>query len=120
MLVVDDEAAVRRVLGAMLAHLGYTPVLADGAGAVAVLRADRSRIVAALLDVQMPGLDGPATLAALRALAPDLPCVFLSGQTGNYSAVDLLGCGAVAVLSKPVPLDLLNDTLAKAITSAPA
>ena len=120
-LVVDDQADVRQVLGAMLARLGYTPVLAGGGvEAVAALRADRADVAGALLDVQMPGMDGPATLAALHALDPNLPCVFLSGNTGRYSAADLLGCGAVAVLGKPVPLDLLNDTLAAAVAPGPA
>ena len=120
-LVADDQPEVRQVLGAMLARLGYTPVLAaSGAEAVAAFRAGRAGVVAAILDVQMPGMVGPAALAALRAIDPGLPCVFLSGHTGTYSAADLLGRGVAAVLGKPVPLDLLNDTLAAAVASMPA
>ncbi len=118
-LVVDDESAVRRTLAAMLAHLGYVPRPASGGEqAVAEYHAGRAEIAAVLLDVRMPGLDGPATLDALRALDPDLPCVFVSGHTGVYTADELLGRGAAAVLSKPVGLDDLGAALAVAIGPA--
>ena len=64
MLAVDDQAEVRQVLGAMLARLAYTPVLAGGAEAVAALQVERAEVAAALLDVQMPAW--PATLASAR------------------------------------------------------
>ncbi len=118
-LVVDDESAVRRTLAAMVAGLGYAALsAAGGAQAVEACRAGRVEIVAAVLDVRMPGLDGPATLDALRALDPALPCVFVTGDTGPYTADELLARGAAAVLSKPVDLATLGAALAGSIASA--
>jgi CheY-like chemotaxis protein len=111
-LVVDDESAVRRTLGAMLTFHGYEPVLAQGgAEAVEQCRARRGEIAAAVLDVRMPGMDGPATLDALRAVSPGLPCVFVTGESG-YTDGELLARGASAVLGKPVALAELGRTVA--------
>lgn len=117
-LVVDDEGAVREAIGAMLAALGYAPLLAAGGEeGVELLRAHGGRIAAAVLDVRMPGMDGPATLDALRALAPDLPCVFLSGGTGRYTVGDLLARGACEVIGKPVAMGHLGRAVAGAVAA---
>ncbi len=54
-----------------------------------------------LLDVQMPEMDGPQTLSALRAVAPDVRCVFMSGNTGRYSPEELRALGGSRMLQKP-------------------
>ena len=65
-LVVDDESGVRQMLDVALTHYGFQVRLAaTGTEAVEVYRANRQTIALVLLDVQMPGMDGPATLAAL-------------------------------------------------------
>jgi CheY-like chemotaxis protein len=110
-LVVDDDDGVRAVLGAMAGASGYDPVLAGGgADAVRLLGADRGRFAAVLLDVQMPGLDGPQTLAELRRLAPALPAVFVTAHSPRYTDVELAGLGA-AVLLKPVGVAALGRAL---------
>jgi CheY-like chemotaxis protein len=115
-LVVDDETAVRRTLGAMLRCHGYEPIPAKGgAEAVEVCRARAGELVGAVVDVRMPGMDGPATLDALRAVRPDLPCVFVSGDAGDYSVGELLARGASAVLAKPVRLEELGRAVADAL-----
>ncbi|MBP3955893.1 response regulator [Gemmata sp. G18] len=111
-LLVDDSSSVRAALGAMLTHHGYVPRPArNGAHGVEVYRATVG-VVAAILDVQMPVMDGPATFDALRALDPNLPCVFVSGDTAPYTEAELLARGAFAVLGKPVDLDRLGIILA--------
>ena len=58
-LVVDDDAAVRAALGAILGDLGYAPVAAaDGAEALLYLRGDNPRPCAIVLDLTMPGMNG--------------------------------------------------------------
>ncbi|MBN9118483.1 MAG: response regulator [Planctomycetes bacterium] len=114
-LVVDDESAVRLTLAAMLAHHGYEPVLAaGGAEAVELCRARTGTVAAVVLDVRMPGMDGPATLDALRALEPALPCVFVSGEN-KYADTELLARGAVTVLVKPVGLEEFGRAVTAAI-----
>jgi FixJ family two-component response regulator len=101
-LVVDDDTAVRQTLGAMVEHIGYAARLAaSGPDGVRVYRRHRDEIAAVVLDVLMPGQDGPQTLDELRAVNPDLPCVFLTGNSGGYTRQELEGRGAV-LLAKPV------------------
>lgn len=115
-LVVDDVPAVRRVLAAVVASHGFTPFPAgSGTEAVAVLRESGTSAVAVVLDVQMPEMDGPATLMALREIAPGLPCVFVSGHTGKYSEAELLALGAAAVLDKPNVFAALGPVLRAAM-----
>jgi CheY-like chemotaxis protein len=62
-----------------------------------------------LLDVDMPDLDGPETLDALRELNPEVQACFMSGDSGNYQPDDLRKRGAAHVIAKPFLLkDLAN------------
>jgi two-component system, OmpR family, response regulator len=111
-LVVDDDASIRAVLGVGLGAAGFAVWLADcGREGVALYLAHRTAIDVVLLDVRMPGWDGPATLGALRALDPDVPCCFMSGDTGHYSEECLIGLGAADVFQKPFRLPELTDCL---------
>jgi CheY-like chemotaxis protein len=111
-LVVDDEEVIRILLSAALPRLGFRPLLAaDGDEALRLYQAHAAEVRAALLDVLMPGRDGPATLAALRMLAPGLPCAFMSGEMGPYRAEQLTALGAAGVIAKPFQLDELAGVL---------
>src|SRR5207253_1417370 len=100
-LVVDDEPAVRTLLQLSLGHHGFTVwSAAGGKAAVELYRQHQAEIAVALLDVQMPGLDGPWTLIALRQINPQVRCCFMSGHTGEYDAETLLDLGAVHVFQK--------------------
>ena len=106
-LVIDDEPAVCRALGAMVEWHGYATRLAgSGDEGVAVYARHRDEIAAVVLDVRMPGKDGPQTLAELRALDPRLPCVFVTGNSGRYSYADLERRGAVVLPKPPALADL--------------
>jgi CheY-like chemotaxis protein len=52
------------------------------------------------MDVQMPGMDGPQTLAALRQISPAVLCCFMTGHPGRYSEGELPDRGA-AFIGKP-------------------
>jgi CheY-like chemotaxis protein len=117
-LVVDDEAYVRGVLDVGLRREGVAVWLAaDGRAGLDLYRQHSQEIDVVLLDVQMPGLDGPQTIAALRELDPGLPCCFMSGNLGKYTELYLLDLGEAAVLPKPFRLDevaqLLEETARK-------
>lgn len=101
LLLVDDAADVRMLLQVLLELDGWTVLLAsDGPEGVAAALSERPDVV--VLDVQLPGLDGPEVLHALRAHpeTTSLPVVFL---TGGPPADDpaLLALGARGVLHKP-------------------
>jgi nitrogen-specific signal transduction histidine kinase/CheY-like chemotaxis protein len=79
-LVVDDEDVVREATCSMVEHLGFSVVAAaDGGEAVDLFRRLRERVAFVLLDFTMPVMDGPATLAELRRLRPDVKVLLASG-----------------------------------------
>ncbi|MBY0456582.1 MAG: response regulator, partial [Gemmataceae bacterium] len=101
-LVVDDNEPVRSLLGVALGASGFAVWLAaSGPEGLAVYHEHAAAIDLLLLDVRMPGWDGPATLAAIRAVAPHVPCCFMSGHTGEYTERELLTLGAMVVFPKP-------------------
>ncbi len=102
-LVIDDEADIREVARLSLEHIGGHAVVTAESGVVAVEAAEREQPDAILLDVMMPGLDGPATLAALRAHEPTahIPVVFLTAKARESDRVALLAAGAAGVITKP-------------------
>jgi CheY-like chemotaxis protein len=111
-LVADDDELVRGVLGAALRAGGFVPHLAaDGEGAVDLLRCHKDEVGVLLLDVRMPGLDGPQTLAELRRILPHVPCCFMTGYSEPYGPEDLLALGAARVFDKPFRLDEVLRTL---------
>lgn len=114
-LVVDDEEFVRRLLEISLPRLGFCGYLAAGGhDALAVYQLHRKAIDAVLMDVRMPGLDGPQTLAALRQLNPALPCCFMSGHCGNYHEEQLAVLGD-GYLPKPFQLTDVSAALRRLV-----
>jgi anti-sigma B factor antagonist len=80
-LVVDDEPAVLCVLAARLRQDGYQVWVAGrGHQAIALYQQHRKEIAVVVLDVLMPGIDGPHTLTALQKLCPTVRCCFMSGN----------------------------------------
>ena len=111
-LVVDDETAVLCVLAARLRIEGYKVWLAGhGHQAIEFYRRHREEIAVVLLDVRMPGLDGPHTLTALRKLCPAVRCCFMTGNPTPYTEEGLLQMGAVRVFRKPFAFTEVIDTL---------
>jgi CheY-like chemotaxis protein len=112
-LIVDDEPAVGGMLACLFRGRGLTPMLAGGGREAAELyRRHHDTIQAVLLDVRMPGLDGPQTLALLREIDPGVRCCFMSGDTGQYTPEGLLALGAARFFSKPFRnLDEVADAL---------
>ncbi|WP_158747761.1 response regulator [Acidisphaera sp. L21] len=99
-LVTDDEATSRRIIGAHLAREGYRVIYASS-GAEAIEVAQRDRPDAITLDIMMPQMDGWSVLQSLKAdpnLAP-IPVVLVSMTADRGLGFSL---GAAAVLTKPV------------------
>jgi CheY-like chemotaxis protein len=107
-LIIDDTPGVLRFVETVLANLGYqVRATQSGQEALEILQADPQRICFALVDVRMPGLDGPATVVELLRLRPDLPCAFMTGSMGEYTPEDLYQCGGRSVLEKPFTVEQL-------------
>jgi DNA-binding NtrC family response regulator len=104
-LVVDDEEGVRGVLEIGLRLQGFTVWPArSGQEGIDLYRRHRETIDLVLLDVRMPGLDGPHTLAALQEVEPRVPCCFMSGDIDSYADGQLGKLGAASVIRKPFDL----------------
>jgi CheY-like chemotaxis protein len=104
-LVVDDEPHVRQLLEMGLRREGFSVwCVPGGRAAVEFYRRNQSLVGAVLLDVKMPGLDGPATLAALQQINPHVRVLFSSGDSSEDEPEALLAMGAAAVLHKPFDL----------------
>lgn len=101
-LLVDDEPDILAMTRAILQANGYQ-VLTAGSGekAIALLREKEGRIDAVVLDMMMPGLDGPATMRLLHSLQPRLPVVAVSGLAAPGRIAEVLAAGAASFLSKP-------------------
>jgi len=111
-LVVDDEPDIRRIARLGLSRVGGMEVVEATNGIEGLARAKAERPDAILLDVMMPGLDGPSTLARLRE-DPDtasMPVVFLTAKAIAAEVDRLRGLGAAGVLTKPFdPMTLARE-----------
>jgi CheY-like chemotaxis protein len=120
-LVVDDSLLMRVMLRRALDRAGFRAVLArSGPEAIRLYRQYQPAIGAVLLDIQMPGVDGPETLAALRDMDPSVRVCFVSGDTGEYLPEDLIRRGAEAVFFKPFRLDDLAGVVRRMLDGEPA
>jgi CheY-like chemotaxis protein len=102
-LYVDDEADLREIAVMSLELDPEIQVRTAASGAEALEQAKQWQPALILLDVMMPGMDGPTTLAALRA-DPDtseIPAAFITAKTHPRHVTDLKALGARAVLAKP-------------------
>jgi CheY-like chemotaxis protein len=118
-LIVDDDPAIRDVVHYGMRRRGFTAWTADdGPGAVEWFRDHHEQIDMVLLDVRMPGLDGPATLAELQKVQPALRCCFMSGDLGGYSEAELLALGAEKVFHKPFLVSDVAESVVNLVGSA--
>jgi CheY-like chemotaxis protein len=120
-LVADDMALILTLFKIELECRGFNVWLAvDGDDALDLYRRHREEIDLVLLDVQMPGLDGPQTLEALQQLNPDVVACFMTGNAGIYTEEDLLERGAAWVFSKPFRPADVADVLQKVASNPPS
>src|SRR3954447_2245006 len=107
-LIVDDDASVRAMLGYLLHDEGYTVTeAADGADAIAELTAAAPDCM--ILDLMMPNVDGLEVLRERRerGFAPDTRVLVLTAKTDTGDAVGCWELGADEYLDKPVDPDKL-------------
>jgi CheY-like chemotaxis protein len=102
-LVIDDDPDIRRMAALSLSRIGGFKVELASGGEQALEMAAREPPDAILLDVTMPGMDGPTTLAALRRLplVARVPVVFFTATSSASESERLLSLGAAGVVDKP-------------------
>ncbi|MCY1075597.1 response regulator [Archangium lansingense] len=102
-LLVDDEDDIRTIGQISLSRVGgwQTVLAASGAEAVSKAAAEQPDLI--LLDVMMPGMDGPTTLGQLRAqpATAKTPVIFMTAKIQKQEVARYLELGAVGVIGKP-------------------
>ena len=114
-MIVDDEANIRRMLGALLKSEGFDVAEAAN-GNAALLAIDEVHPDAILLDLMMPpGPDGIATLEKIRERDPSVPVIMMSGKAQLTDAVRAIKHGAFQFLEKPLTPEAVLITLRSAL-----
>ena len=111
-LVVDDDAMLREVAQTALELVGGWQVSTAQSGTQAQQRALTDRPDVILLDVMMPGVDGPSTVLALRAdpATRDIPIIFLTAKVPSEDLGEWRELGLAGVIPKPFdPMTLATD-----------
>jgi two-component system response regulator RegA len=106
LLVVDDDAVWRAVIGRALAARGYDVLTAESTSRGLQLAQVRP-LAGAIVDLRLAGESGLDTVARLRALRPELPIVVLTGYASIATAVEAVKLGATHYLAKPVEVDAI-------------
>jgi hypothetical protein len=115
-LVVDDEAAVREVVRRALEAFGYRVIsCASGAEAIVRFRASQSDVRLVVTDIMMPEMDGPALALALRAIAPGVPILGMTGVCDSATMQHLQTLAFTTLLAKPFTVGELLTAVHEAI-----
>lgn len=104
LLIIDDNESVRESLSHVFSRRGFTVSLAEG-GAAGLAVYGRGGIDAALIDINMPGMDGIEVCRLLqeqaRKAGHKIPTWLMTGAIGGYGLEAAMSAGAEAVLHKP-------------------
>ncbi len=119
-LVVDDEAAICHFTQRNLEAHGYKVLTAqNGLEAVHIFECNRGQVELLLTDMMMPGMDGVATIKALRKLKPKLRVIAASGLEDLAAAAQSAGASFEAFLRKPYRVDKLLDVVHEVLRGPP-
>jgi two-component system, chemotaxis family, chemotaxis protein CheY len=117
-LVVDDEAQVRKPISIMLAKDGYEVVeAADGQEAIEALRSGDNPLMVdtVLCDIRMPNINGKEAIVYFRSQFPGVPIVVMTGYPDVELAVSLMRQGVRDYLIKPVTKEELLSVIRKSV-----
>lgn len=115
-LIVDDEASVRKVMAAVLGHLGF-PCETAGSGEEALGVLERHRIDAVISDLQMPGMSGMELLSKVKKMYPAVVFLMVTGVDDIRVGVQAMKQGADDYIIKPLQADgnIVQASLGRAL-----
>lgn len=112
-LVVDDDDVIRETLFELFSTEYSCQTAATAEEALAKLQTQRFDVV--LTDISMPGLSGRELLTRVVELYPGTPVIIISGLSDQEQAQSLIGCGAFDYLLKPFRLEVVEDSVRRAV-----
>ena len=115
-LIIEDEAAIRRVLVKILSEESDTYKVdeaEDGAQGLEKVKNEDYDLI--LCDIKMPKMDGVEVLDAVKKIKPEIPMVMISGHGDLETAVNTMRLGAFDYISKPPDLNRLLNTVRNAL-----
>ncbi len=115
-LIVEDEAAIRRVLSKILSEENDTYIVSeavDGLEGIELLKKEDFDLV--ICDIKMPKMDGVEVLEAAKKIKPEIPIIMISGHGELETAVQTMRLGAFDYISKPPDLNRLLNTVRNAL-----
>jgi nitrogen regulation protein NR(I) len=112
-LVVDDEANLRKVLAAMLRKEGYEVAIAEN-GEIAVAEFEKNGADVVITDMVMPKLGGLDLLRSVHSTRPDVPVIIITAHGTVDSAVEAIKLGAFDYITKPFEQAEIFSVVAKA------
>jgi len=116
LLIVEDEEAVRKLVGDVLVAYGYTIHLAASPAEAMALAADRNLHIDLLLtDVILPQMNGKDLYSRLAVERPDMRVLFMSGYTGNTMLAQGIGRDKFDLLQKPFSVQALTSRVRQAL-----
>ena len=120
-LYVEDEPDIRMLVQMTLEAVGGFTVIACASGPLAVGAAPQARADLLLLDVMMPGMDGPDTLRALRELPATArtPAIFMTAKVQAEEVAVYKALGLLEVISKPFDPMTLSDQIRRIWAAQP-
>jgi signal transduction histidine kinase/CheY-like chemotaxis protein len=107
-LVTDDEASVRLLLGEMLTHLGYRVFAAEGGAAALQMLDEHPEIKLVVTDVLMPEMNGRELVDQALKRRPDLKVLFTTGYAGNVALDNRMNEQSIHILMKPFAIEELS------------
>lgn len=113
-LVVDDDPVIRKLIGTILAAIGYDFDIAVD-GQAAVVKLENSSFTTVIADISMPHMDGMELLKYIRSNYPWIDVIVVTGYTNIYTYTDVIKAGASDFLTKPFSKDELEAKLNRII-----
>ncbi len=108
-LVVDDEPEVRKLVGAVISHSGYTALTADsGEHALTLLKNHKQPLALLITDVIQPGMSGPMLADRLTTIQPGLKVLYISGYDNTHVVQKYVVEKGHALLTKPFTIEALR------------
>ncbi|MFV8363924.1 sigma-54-dependent transcriptional regulator [Flavobacterium sp. ZT3P35] len=115
-LIIEDEAAIRRVLTKILSEENDTYQVEEAEDGVAGFeKIKNSDYDLVLCDIKMPRMDGVEVLEAVKKIKPEIPMVMISGHGDMETAINTMRLGAFDYISKPPDLNRLLNTVRNAL-----